>query len=608
MGDFNAKHSSWGCDVDTRRGITFNHHIQRSGYRILAPPTPRYGHDSASTLDLAISTNVDWPCTVTSISELSSDHNPVTFEFTTTTHFFPPPNKRYTHMKTNWGKFTQNLNIPDNFTLPEANTPEDIDEQIAAFTDRLHQAYKNASKPLKHNDTFYISRDLNQLFKERNRARKIWHYTRSPADKNTLNRLQKQIKKIVLKHEQKQWDESLACLEAEDGSLWKAARNSRKKAQPIPALKGPAKIAYSDADKSEVIADSLQNQFKLNDISNDTDRAITHVVHTYLNNENNFTNIPPPPPLPSEIIDHIDKVKINKAAGIDRTTNRMLKHLPLVPIFELTNIIHNIIKIGYFPIVWKTATVVPILKPGKDPTQAESFRPIALLSILGKVAEKIILKRLYHHVEENNILIPEQHGFRPDLSTTHQLLRVVETIKSGFKNKKSTGAVFLDIQKAFDRVWREGLIFKLIKYDFPPPLIKLISSYLTDRNFSVRINDTYSSHRPTEAGVAQGTLISPLLFNIYVNDIPIHHNTTLCMFADDTAILASHTEPKLVARAINRHLLVLEDWFSKWKIALNVAKTEAVFFTRKTRLIYPDIYLHNEKSLGLRAPNILVLR
>ncbi|GFX36948.1 RNA-directed DNA polymerase from mobile element jockey [Trichonephila clavipes] len=273
----------------------------------------------------------------------------------------------------------------------------------------------------------------------------------------------------------------------------------------------------------------------------------------------------------------------------------MLKHLPLVPIFELTNIIHNIIKIGYFPIVWKTATVVPILKPGKDPTQAESFRPIALLSILGKVAEKIILNRLYHHVEENNILIPEQHGFRPDLSTTHQLLRVVETIKSGFKNKKSTGAVFLDIQKAFDRVWREGLIFKLIKYDFPPPLIKLISSYLTDRNFSVRINDTYSSHRPTEAGVAQGTLISPLLFNIYVNDIPIHHNTTLCMFADDTAILASHTEPKLVARAINRHLLVLEDWFSKWKIALNVAKTEAVFFTRKTRLNYPDIYLHNER-------------
>ncbi|GFY74286.1 putative RNA-directed DNA polymerase from transposon X-element [Trichonephila inaurata madagascariensis] len=160
------------------------------------------------------------------------------------------------------------------------------------------------------------TRDLNQLFKERNRARKTWQYTRSPADKNILNNLQKQIKKIITKFEQKQWDESLACLEAEYGTLWSAARELRKKTPPIPALKGPAKIAYSDTDKSGIIADSLQNQFKLNDITNDTDRAITHVVHTYLENENNFTNISPtPPPLPSEIIDYIKNTNVKKSSG-----------------------------------------------------------------------------------------------------------------------------------------------------------------------------------------------------------------------------------------------------------------------------------------------------
>ncbi|GFU75499.1 RNA-directed DNA polymerase from mobile element jockey [Trichonephila clavipes] len=232
----------------------------------------------------------------------------------------------------------------------------------------------------------------------------------------------------------------------------------------------------------------------------------------------------------------------------------MLKHLPLISIFELT----NIIKLGYFPLKWKTAAVIPILKPGKDPTKADSFRPIALLPVLGKVAEKILVTRMHRHVDSTNLIIPEQHGFRPNPSTSHQLLRVVETIRTGFTKRKSTGAVFLDIQKAFGRVWREGLIFKLINYNFPPLMIKLISSYLTERNFSVRINDTYSSHRP--AGVAQGTLISPLLFNIYVNDIPKHDNTILCMFADDTAILATHTEPKLIARAFNRHILDLEDW------------------------------------------------
>ncbi|GFX02318.1 hypothetical protein TNCV_2284861 [Trichonephila clavipes] len=139
-------------------------------------------------------------------------------------------------MKTDWEKFRQNLTVPDNFTLSDANTPDDIDEQITAFTDRLHHAYINASKPLKQNDTFYISRDLNQLFKGRNRAGKTWHYTKGPADKNTLNKLQKQIKKIVTKYEQRQWDESLAYLEAEDGILWSAARDFKKKASPISAL------------------------------------------------------------------------------------------------------------------------------------------------------------------------------------------------------------------------------------------------------------------------------------------------------------------------------------------------------------------------------------
>ncbi|GFW54570.1 putative RNA-directed DNA polymerase from transposon X-element [Trichonephila clavipes] len=108
MGDFNAKHSSWGCDVDNPRGVRLKTHIERSGYRILAPPTStRYGHNSASTLDFVITQNADWPCVVTSRSELSSDHNPVTFDFLTSTHFFPLPHKRYTNIKTNWEKFTQ---------------------------------------------------------------------------------------------------------------------------------------------------------------------------------------------------------------------------------------------------------------------------------------------------------------------------------------------------------------------------------------------------------------------------------------------------------------------------------------------------------------------
>ncbi|GFW41662.1 RNA-directed DNA polymerase from mobile element jockey [Trichonephila clavipes] len=147
----------------------------------------------------------------------------------------------------------------------------------------------------------------------------------------------------------------------------------------------------------------------------------------------------------------------------------MVLNFPISVIFQLTNLINKILHSGHFPQAWKTATVIPILKPGKDPTLATSHRPISLLPVLSKLAERIILNRLNDHLQQNDILIPQQHGFRANLSTSHQLLRMVEYVKTGFAENKSTGAVFLDIQKAFDRVWHYGLLYKLIRTNTPPP-------------------------------------------------------------------------------------------------------------------------------------------
>ncbi|GFU80900.1 RNA-directed DNA polymerase from mobile element jockey [Trichonephila clavipes] len=202
-------------------------------------------------------------------------------------------------------------------------------------------------------------------------------------------------------------------------------------------------------------------------------------------------------------------------------------------------------------------------KPGKDPTLPDSFRRISLLPVLSKITEKIIQKRLFfsQHLNDNDILIPQQHGFRAGLSTSYQLLRVVEYIKTGFRDRKSTGVVFLDIQKAFDRVWHVGLLYKLIKINTPPHLIKLISSFLTNRFFAVKVNNIHSTNRKINAGTPQGSSISPILFNIYVNDIPRTSQSTICMFADDTAILAQSNELQLVTHFLHKHIAKLEDWF-----------------------------------------------
>ncbi|GFX09274.1 probable RNA-directed DNA polymerase from transposon X-element [Trichonephila clavipes] len=259
----------------------------------------------------------------------------------------------------------------------------------------------------------------------------------------------------------------------------------------------------------------------------------------------------------------------------------------------------------YFPNAWKTAVIIPILKPGKDPTRADSHRPISLLPILSKLAEKIISARLNDYLERNNILTPEQHGFCPRLSTSHQLLRVVEYIKDAIDRNQYTAAVFLDIQKAFDRVWHTGLLYKLIKFKIPPPLILLLKSYINDRSFTVKINRTYSLTKSAKAGIAQGSILGPVLFNLYVNDIIKSTNTMICMYADDTAILSRDYDPDTLTKNINTHLAHLEKWFSVWKIALNTSKTEAVSFSQKRPP--PEITLQNQRIPGLNTPNILVL-
>ncbi|GFU20546.1 probable RNA-directed DNA polymerase from transposon X-element [Trichonephila clavipes] len=409
-GDYNAKHTSWGCNYSDPRD---------------------------------------------SIPELSSDHNPIRFHFPRTSNFaIPPP-----QLNTTWSILTKILAIPDNFFLPTANSTHEIDSQVSNLTDEILNAHASASRPFYHTEQPYVQGELKELFKERNKARKTWQHTRHPQHKTELNRLQNAIKRKIYHYRQEAWEDNLSTLNAEDNSLWELRKLSGRKPPRFPPFNGPTGIALSDTNKTEVIAHSLEKQFHLNDIHNPRkDEIITSVVDAYMDSNINNTDIIPPT-LPSEIIQIIKKIKIKKCPGRDGITNKMLKKLLRLTIFKITNIINNMLTLRYFPMSWKTAVVIPILRPDKNSALAESYRPISLLPVLSKLAEKVILARLNDHLERENILIPEQHGFRPRLSTSHQLLRVVEFIKEGNNKDECTAAVFLDIQKAFDRVWHTGLLF-----------------------------------------------------------------------------------------------------------------------------------------------------
>ncbi|GFX34055.1 probable RNA-directed DNA polymerase from transposon X-element [Trichonephila clavipes] len=311
VGDFNAKHTSWGCPVNDARGNRLYRYVVNSGIDVIAPLTP----------------------TRTPSFEIS------------------PP-----QLYTNWKLFTNNLANNDNLYLPQANSTSEIESQVHDLTSEILTAHANTSKPMIRTEPPFF-------------AGKVGLYR------------------------QQVWEEHLTSLDAEDGSLWGTARAFRKKASTISALNGPNGIALSDTNKTELIAQSLESQFQLNNIQNpQKDQVISNIVDAYITDHTNNTD-PIPPALPSEIITYIKKIKVKKSPGRDGIINKMIKNLPLLTVFKITNIVNNMFKLRYFPNAWKTAVVIPILKPGKNPKLAESHRPISLLPILSKLAEKIISAR-----------------------------------------------------------------------------------------------------------------------------------------------------------------------------------------------------------------------
>ena len=239
---------------------------------------------------------------------------------------------------------------------------------------------------------------------------------------------------------------------------------------------------------------------------------------------------------PAEIKTIVKNFKNGKAPGWDDIPNIVLKNLNNKALVQLTHIFNCSLKLSYFPNAWKTAIILPIYKGGgKDKKEPTSYRPISLLCTISKIFEKIILTRLNREGKlETEVLNDDQFGFRESRSTVKQLARVVFDITNNFNLKKSTAALLLDVEKAFDTVWHDGLIYQLKEYNIPIYIIRIISSFLSSRKFKVKVGNDLSTSKTQAAGVPQGSILGPKLYIIYNNNIPANKETKKALFADDT--------------------------------------------------------------------------
>ena len=268
----------------------------------------------------------------------------------------------------------------------------------------------------------------------------------------------------------------------------------------------------------------------------------------------------------------------------------------------------------YFPSQWKVAQIILIEKPGKCPDLVTSYRPISLLPAISKICEKLILNRLNPIIYSKKLIPDHQFGFRNCHATIEQVNRLTVKIQETFENKQYFCGAFLDIAQAFDKVWHKGLLYKL-KICLPKNIYKLLKSYLTDGTFQVKINQTVTKLFPINAGVPQGSVLGPTLYLLYTADLPTMQEITTATYADDTAILTSHSNPEIASEKLQKYLDLINIWFKQWRIRVYETKSTHVTFTLRKRT-YPPLLLNNKnipqsndvKYLGIHLDRRLTWR
>ena len=304
-----------------------------------------------------------------------------------------------------------------------------------------------------------------------------------------------------------------------------------------------------------------------------------------------------------EVKKYLDKLDTNKSPGPDIMSPRLLKELKQQILQPLTNIFNQSVQLKKVPEDWKMANVTPIFKKG-DKSVALNYRPISLTSVAGKILEKIIRDKLVKFLENNNIISDTQHGFRNKRSCLTNLLDFFQGIYKNWDAHIPSDVIYLDFQKAFDKVPHERLLKKLHSAGIGANLIAWIRDWLTDRKQRVLLNGQPSDWLPVTSGVPQGSVLGPILFIIYINDLESGLKSTISKFADDTKVggkALTKTDCEIIQKDLN-HII---EWSEKWQMSFNVDKCKVMHIgSQNSNHTYimngrPLQAMQEEKDLGV---------
>ena len=287
-----------------------------------------------------------------------------------------------------------------------------------------------------------------------------------------------------------------------------------------------------------------------------------------------------------DVFEAINALNGTFSTGVDNLPAWFIKRIRCHLVLPLLTIFRKSLSTGEIPLDWKYSIIIPVLKEGKNPNAPESYRPISLTSAVCKILEKIVHKYMMHYLSQNSILSPNQHGFLKNKSTLSNLLLTMNDLTKAIDERNNIDIIYIDLAKAFDSVSHPKLLHKLEKLGFGGDVLSWLRAFITNRPQSVKVNGAFSSVFYARSGVAQGSILGPSLFLLYINDLSDSISfSNFQLYADDTKLYSRVNDIEDCNRVAN-DLDNLFEYFDLWQLKINVEKCETVHLGN-SNVFYP---------------------